>query len=386
MVPDPNDISESDEQVLISEGQRRLSLIESRSERYQRQSALLLRISLATIGVIAAFGDFKAILSFLDRLAKNIEPSATVQAISSANTQTSPILATLEVFALSVQGMVGAILAITFTFSTVVFAGLVVYPQDEGMPISFQNLGDYFENPEEAPQECIRRHYDDLVLLNQAALEESRTQLKHSFLSIVGAVIGSAVAIFSVLVLAFAGPRLVQTAGVLSAGMLAMGLISIFLIARANEEYRPVVKWSHETETGLIMAFIVVAVLLYFPMLGNLKIFDYPIILLLPFIPPLWGIRRTETERIRIGFKGVAWHIILLSSLGGLMIVYPGDITNVIPSSLITVVFFSSFFPLGFMVELLGISLFLIMVDIFGSRYPSVYKQLQSRIPSRLTE
>lgn len=381
MVLEPDDVDGGDD-VIASEGRRRLNLIESRSDRYQRQAALVLRISLATIGVIAAFGDPQFLTNFLSLLIENIDPASTVEKLSTGVTNTNPLFAILLVFALSFQGAMGAILTVTFTLSAILAAGLVVYPQHDDLPTGIRSLSDY-GNRRDRPAKCLLSHYDDLISLNTAALEEKRDYLKATYISLVIAVIGGIALIYSVSILGFAGPEETITAGSVSIGVLLIGVSSVFIWARSNTAYRPLLSWSHETETGLFLAIATTTLLLYLPIL-RFQIVGIPVVALLPLILPLRGFWRSEEERMRLGMKGMVWHMFLLGSLGGIILVYPGDITSIIPVDLIIVVFFASFYPAVFMVELLAISIISISMEILRIRNPSLHRRILSLIPQRL--
>lgn len=353
--------------IAQSEGERRLDLLESRYELYQRQASLLLRISLATLGIIATFGK-DTIFSSWDRLVENISLNEVAMQLTTGTASVSDFTATILVLCLSVVGFFGGVIMISGALTAVIAAGRVIYPDDGDLLFGTNQIGSFYKGSRESsPQPKYR--YDEVFYNKKQAVARTRTYLQWSYKSVALAIGGGIALVTSIAVFAFGDPDITRTLGVLSVSVIFAGVLYVATYVRRRGKRSPLTEFTKESDLSLILASIIVWVVLNQPDLARPVVFGYPAIAYLLLIFPVYfGVWRSEYELVVLSLKSGGYFMVIFGLLGVFVTSYPGDPSNIFTPVLLQWLVFVPLYSGIFMTELLGLAILKLGIEAAKNR------------------
>lgn len=310
----------------VAEGIRQLDLLEARQERYQRQAALLLRISLATMGVLAAFGGTKLVNNLAYLFRDNIDLSASYKLLEASQPGVALLNPTSTIFIL----VVWAIIMISiFTISLILIAVssfLVVFPDDHEPELGNIGIERYQGN---RGSEALLRDYRELIESNIETVSRTRNRLRHSFIAVAASIVSAILSIPPVYALSVDDPYLLQTTGLI--GVILVFFLFAIGLPRAKEAEIMWFKTGYfhwEIEPSLILAALSSFVIVFVPSLTPVT-FDFPLVFILPLIPPLLILFRDYRAVEFLGFKFLAYSIAIIGTIGILHGIPPNGVLDV---------------------------------------------------------
>lgn len=360
-----------DQDVAQLEGERRLDLLESRYELYQRQASLLLRISLATLGIIVTFGK-DTIFTSWDRLVENLSLSEVALQLTTGSASVSEFTATILVICLSIVGFFGGVIMISGALTAVIAAGWVIYPNDDDLVFGTNQIGSFYERSGLSTSQPDYR-YDGVFYDKKQTVAKTRTHLQWSYKSAAIAVCGGIALVTSIAVFAFRDPDITRTFGIVSVTVILAAVVYLATYVRRSGTRSPLTEFTRESDLSLILASIVVWIVLNQPELTGPIIFGFPAIAYPLLIPPVYfGIRRSEYELVVLSLKSGGYFMAIFGLLGVFVTSYPGDPSIILTPVLLQWLVFVPLYSGIFMTELLAFAILKLGVGAVRSRMSQI--------------
>lgn len=353
--------------VAQSEGERRLGLLESRYELYQRQASLLLRISLATLGIIATFGK-DTIFTSWDRLVENLSLNEVALQLTTGAASVGDFTATILVMCLSIVGFLGGVIMISGALTAVMAAGWVIYPDDDDLLFGTNQIGSFYKRSRESNLQPEYR-YDEVFYNKKQAVTRTRTYLQWSYKSAALSAVGGIALVTSIAVFAFRDPDITRTFGIVSVTVIFAAVVYLAIYVRRRGKRSILTEFTTESDFSLLLASILVWIVLNRPELARPVIFGFPAIAYpLLIFPVYFGIRRSEYELVVLSLKSGGYFMVIFGLLGVFVTSYPGDPSNIFTPVLLQWLVFVPLYSGIFMTELLGLAILKLGIEVTRSR------------------
>lgn len=351
---DFSELSDSNWETIRTEAERRLGQINQMHEKYQRQAALIFRISLATAGVIAAFGGAQQFYSVIQFLIRQIDLRAAFQIISQGG---SEILATMVILSLVILGGLALLVALVAAILVPVFAAFVAYPNTGEQIVETQRLEAVTDSEKRNLRFCLANDYQDLIDLNKQAAQQSRRRLSYSFRAGIIAILAMITAVIPITALVVRDPIFMRSAASGTVGLFGLAAMVAFVEVDISPRYRQYIKPSLEVEAALVTFFLLAWAFLRWPILGNIKVLKFPIILLVPLLLPLGAIRKDDEIVFAMGVRSTLYYMLIFGGLSIIDTFYPGGVIELISANYFLPLVFTGIYAIFIFAELAFIRL-----------------------------